>query len=153
MYPFSLLAISLCRYQPLPNMPPMLNSLSAIWALSRIPVSRQISKCLSLPIPSQQALLFPILPRFQPHAVTFSTIRLSSTTTHALPKSPHKPKVTRSPQPEYEMTFTCKPCLKRSTHRVSKQGYHFGSVLITCPECRNRHIISDHLNVCVYSPL
>lgn len=51
----------------------------------------------------------------------------------------------------YEMTFTCKPCSTRSTHRVSKQGYHFGSVLITCPECKNRHIISDHLGVsCTY---
>jgi len=47
----------------------------------------------------------------------------------------------------YEMTFTCKPCSTRSTHKVSKQGYHFGSVLITCPECKNRHIISDHLGV------
>ncbi|KAF8852016.1 zf-DNL-domain-containing protein, partial [Acephala macrosclerotiorum] len=50
-------------------------------------------------------------------------------------------------KPEYEMTFTCRPCSTRSTHRVSKQGYHYGSVLITCPECRNRHVISDHLNI------
>lgn len=54
---------------------------------------------------------------------------------------------TRPEQPEYEMTFTCRPCSARSTHRVSKQGYHHGSVLITCPSCKNRHIISDHLNV------
>lgn len=53
----------------------------------------------------------------------------------------------RAPKPEYEMTFTCTPCGTRSTHRISKQGYQYGSVLITCPECRNRHIISDHLNV------
>jgi hypothetical protein len=48
--------------------------------------------------------------------------------------------------PHYQVTFTCKPCRKRSSHDVSKQGYHFGSVLITCPRCKNRHIISDHLN-------
>ncbi|KFY59850.1 hypothetical protein V496_05508 [Pseudogymnoascus sp. VKM F-4515 (FW-2607)] len=45
------------------------------------------------------------------------------------------------------MTFTCKPCSTRSTHRVSKQGYHKGSVLISCPGCKNRHVISDHLNI------
>lgn len=30
---------------------------------------------------------------------------------------------------------------------MSKQGYHHGSVLISCPGCRNRHVISDHLGV------
>ena len=49
--------------------------------------------------------------------------------------------------PAYDLTFTCSPCKKRSTHRVSKQGYHKGTVLITCPECKNRHLISDHLKV------
>jgi len=50
-------------------------------------------------------------------------------------------------QPHYELTFTCKPCGERSRHRVSKQGYHYGSVLIACPKCRNRHVISDHLRI------
>ncbi|KAI2619256.1 DNL zinc finger-domain-containing protein [Hypoxylon sp. NC1633] len=50
-------------------------------------------------------------------------------------------------EPHYELTFTCVPCGERSTHAVSKQGYHHGSVLITCPSCRNRHVISDHLNI------
>jgi protein import protein ZIM17 len=45
------------------------------------------------------------------------------------------------------MTFTCKPCSHRSTHRISKQGYHHGTVLITCPDCKNRHVITDHLRV------
>ncbi|KAM0796592.1 DNL zinc finger-domain-containing protein [Usnea florida] len=49
--------------------------------------------------------------------------------------------------PAYEITFTCKPCMRRSTHTISKQGYHKGSVLITCPECSNRHVISDHLKI------
>ncbi|KAM0203735.1 hypothetical protein ACHAPI_000734 [Fusarium lateritium] len=47
----------------------------------------------------------------------------------------------------YQLSFTCVPCGHRSHHNVSKQGYHFGSSLITCPQCRNRHIISDHLNI------
>ena len=49
--------------------------------------------------------------------------------------------------PAYELTFTCKPCKHRSTHRITKQGYHKGSVLIKCPHCSNRHIMSDHLKV------
>ncbi|KAK0734475.1 DNL zinc finger-domain-containing protein, partial [Lasiosphaeria miniovina] len=49
--------------------------------------------------------------------------------------------------PRYELTFTCAPCGERSRHHVSKQGYHHGSVLIACPGCRNRHVISDHLGV------
>ncbi|KAK5658879.1 hypothetical protein OQA88_1693 [Cercophora sp. LCS_1] len=47
----------------------------------------------------------------------------------------------------YELTFTCKPCSARSRHTISKQGYHHGSVLVTCPSCRNRHVISDHLKI------
>ncbi|RPA85287.1 zf-DNL-domain-containing protein [Ascobolus immersus RN42] len=50
-------------------------------------------------------------------------------------------------KPAYDLTFTCKPCGDRSTHRVSKQGYHKGTVLITCPGCKNRHVISDHLGI------
>lgn len=52
-----------------------------------------------------------------------------------------------APKLEYDLTFTCKPCGHRSSHRVSKHGYHVGTVLITCPGCKNRHVISDHLRV------
>ncbi|CAF3450284.1 hypothetical protein SNK03_000665 [Fusarium graminearum] len=47
----------------------------------------------------------------------------------------------------YQLSFTCVPCGHRSHHNVSKQGYHYGSTLITCPSCRNRHVISDHLHI------
>lgn len=30
---------------------------------------------------------------------------------------------------------------------VTKHGYHKGTVLIKCPGCENRHVISDHLNI------
>ncbi|KAH7081520.1 DNL zinc finger-domain-containing protein [Paraphoma chrysanthemicola] len=49
--------------------------------------------------------------------------------------------------PSYELTFTCNVCKTRSSHRLSKQGYHHGTVLISCPDCKNRHLISDHLKV------
>ena len=55
--------------------------------------------------------------------------------------------ITPEKAPAYELTFTCKPCKHRSTHSITKQGYHKGTVLITCPECSNRHLISDHLKV------
>lgn len=50
-------------------------------------------------------------------------------------------------KPTYQLTFTCKACNDRSSHLVSKQAYHGGTVLIQCPECKNRHLIADHLNV------
>ncbi|KAL4911084.1 DNL zinc finger-domain-containing protein [Aspergillus multicolor] len=53
----------------------------------------------------------------------------------------------RAQEPAYQLTFTCKPCGERSSHRVSKHGYHRGTVLIQCPSCKNRHVISDHLNI------
>ncbi|KAF2796581.1 zf-DNL-domain-containing protein [Melanomma pulvis-pyrius CBS 109.77] len=53
----------------------------------------------------------------------------------------------RDQVPAYEMTFTCNKCTTRSSHRVSKQGYHHGTVLITCPGCKNRHLMSDHLKI------
>lgn len=37
--------------------------------------------------------------------------------------------------------------MHRSSHRITKQGYHHGTVLIQCPSCKNRHVITDHLKV------
>lgn len=53
----------------------------------------------------------------------------------------------RAEQPSYQLTFTCKACSHRSTHHVTKQAYHHGTTLITCPGCKNRHLISDHLKI------
>jgi mitochondrial protein import protein ZIM17 len=49
--------------------------------------------------------------------------------------------------PTYYLAFTCKPCGTRSAHHVSKQAYHHGSSLVTCPKCQSRHVISDHLGI------
>lgn len=51
------------------------------------------------------------------------------------------------PRPTYQLTFTCKPCTHRSTHAITKLSYHTGAVLIQCPSCKNRHVISDHLRI------
>ncbi|EEA26194.1 hypothetical protein TMatcc_005554 [Talaromyces marneffei ATCC 18224] len=53
----------------------------------------------------------------------------------------------RAEEPAYRIVFTCKPCGERSDHQMSKHGYHKGTVLITCPSCHARHIISDHLGI------
>lgn len=50
-------------------------------------------------------------------------------------------------KPTYELTFTCKPCGHRSSHTITQQAYHFGTILIRCPGCKDRHVISDHLKV------
>ncbi|OKL61544.1 hypothetical protein UA08_03452 [Talaromyces atroroseus] len=53
----------------------------------------------------------------------------------------------RAEEPAYRIVFTCKPCGHRSDHQMSKHGYHKGTVLITCPSCQARHVISDHLGI------
>ena len=53
----------------------------------------------------------------------------------------------RKNEEAYLISFTCKPCGDRTTHRMSKQGYHRGTVLIQCPSCKSRHVMSDHLGI------
>ncbi|KAF3902884.1 hypothetical protein AA313_de0208473 [Arthrobotrys entomopaga] len=55
-------------------------------------------------------------------------------------------------KPSYELTFTCKKCSHRSTHKVSKQAYHKGTVLVQCPGCQVRHLMSDHLKIFTDKP-
>jgi hypothetical protein len=76
-----------------------------------------------------------------------STVRFESSA--AAPTSTNAPdsRLEREQVPSYELTFTCNVCKTRSSHRLSKQGYHHGTVLIQCPGCKNRHLIADHLKV------
>ncbi|GFP53785.1 hypothetical protein ACSS6W_001388 [Trichoderma asperelloides] len=111
------------------------------------------------------------LRRSHPASPSPITVAIASTTSslhqhrlaHTIPRPPQKkpqnePATKDAPSSEsdrpefkgpafYQLSFTCVPCGHRSHHNVSKQGYHRGSTLITCPSCRNRHVISDHLNI------
>ncbi|KAJ5720819.1 uncharacterized protein N7483_008753 [Penicillium malachiteum] len=102
-----------------------------------------------------QPLTRSAIPNIKPHIIFPSTIRHNSTSplTSQPPESEtdaeHKRQneERRKNEEAYQITFTCKPCGNRSTHRMSKQGYHRGTVLIQCPSCKNRHMMSDHLGI------
>lgn len=86
------------------------------------------------------------------------TFRQNSTSSRPLTKEPSdrvesdadrqkRNEERRRNEEAYQIVFTCKPCGERSSHRMSKQGYHRGTVLIQCPSCDNRHVMSDHLGI------
>lgn len=101
---------------------------------------------------SRPSSAFPPLLRTSTHLIPAFQLqqrRCESTARPLTDRPDQLPKVEpREEVPSYEMTFTCKACSTRSSHRMSKQGYHHGTILITCPGCKNRHLIADHLKVC-----
>lgn len=111
--------------------------------------ARSTARPSSFPRPALQPFILPTARR-TPLPLPLPTAKIPSTTrlAHSVPRPRPANATANTPkQPTYELTFTCVPCGSRSAHNVSKQGYHHGSVLITCPSCRNRHVISDHLNI------
>ena len=126
---------------------------------ARAPPSRTLLHARRLPVstPSAAIRLAHNIPRprnpspFQQQQTQPATPTTPSTASSPDPPSPSPPPTQQPPnvaqQPHYELTFTCNPCGARSRHRVSKQGYHHGSILIACPGCSNRHVISDHLRI------
>ena len=63
------------------------------------------------------------------------------------PNESPRPDIPANPQAYYQLSITCVPCGHRSHHNISKQGYQKGSILVACPECKNRHVIADHLKI------
>ncbi|KZT25145.1 zf-DNL-domain-containing protein [Neolentinus lepideus HHB14362 ss-1] len=51
-------------------------------------------------------------------------------------------------EPSLSLTFTCTVpnCSHRSSHTFTKRAYEKGIVIVTCPGCKNRHLIADHLS-------
>lgn len=123
--------------------------LSRLQLLSRPKIPSTISKSQSpLSTSRRQKHTIPRPPRISPTPPPAT--KPSSNSPSNPETSQTQPPTTEpsgSPPPQYELTFTCIPCDTRSTHKVSKHGYHHGSVLIACPNCKNRHVISDHLQI------
>lgn len=95
------------------------------------------------PLPWTPARKVPDITRGLSSTRLYST---SSPTTSSANKATPQNSEAEVPQ-IYQLVFTCTPCKERSSHNISKQGYHHGAVLITCPGCKARHVISDHLGI------
>ena len=52
---------------------------------------------------------------------------------------------------ELLLQFTCNICNNRSSHNISKQAYDHGTVVVQCPSCKSRHLISDNLGFMEYN--
>ncbi len=90
----------------------------------------------------------PFVPRACARVQLSRIARFQSTASPPPSSTAPQSRLDRDQVPSYELTFTCNVCKTRSSHRLSKQGYHHGTVLISCPDCKNKHLISDHLKVC-----
>jgi protein import protein ZIM17 len=94
---------------------------------------------------ARPGLRFPRPTPFSPFFARHNSELTAPASSNPNPSAPNQ--APRPDQPAYQLTFTCKPCKHRSAHRISKQGYHRGTVLIQCPSCKNRHVVSDHLKI------
>jgi protein import protein ZIM17 len=124
----------------------MRSSPSLLRAFSRAatPRARPGLYAVRIPAPTERFLYIRPTPF---RALLPSTVRFESNTASPTSTAPPDSRLERDQVPSYELTFTCNVCKTRSSHRLSKQGYHHGTVLIQCPGCKNRHLISDHLKV------
>lgn len=57
----------------------------------------------------------------------------------------HSPEISGGGNEKIIIGFTCKQCSTRTHHKMSKNAYKRGVVLIECPGCSNRHLIADNL--------
>ncbi|KDB24495.1 hypothetical protein H109_03593 [Trichophyton interdigitale MR816] len=114
----------------------------------------QPSPRLSSNLPRPSALLSSLLGRNSYSTTTRDPHPLTDNKTPATTEEEAQAaQARRDQEPAYLIYFTCKPCSHRSAHRISKHGYHKGTILITCPSCSNRHVISDHLKIFSDAPV
>lgn len=134
---------------------PALSSLRA-----RVPLNSPFAASVSACKPPRQAPAFlpQVFRRYNSSSSSSSSpsTRAPKPFTDSNPATPEEEaynKARRAEEPAYLIYFTCKPCSHRSAHHISKHGYHKGTVLINCPECKNKHVISDHLKIFMDAPV
>lgn len=121
----------------------------AAWARPAEHIPAVSKRCVHTPRASLLTRPSPILSRTRlPSTARFESSAATPPHNNTSTQAPET-RLDRDQVPSYELTFTCKVCETRSSHRLSKQGYHKGTILISCPGCKNRHLISDHLKVCL----
>lgn len=108
--------------------------------LIRKPFSQAVRRALVSNIPTVGKSVSPIIRPFHRTALRYNTSVGNGNNTAQI----------KVDKPEMMIAFTCKKCDTRSSHIMSKQAYTSGTVLITCPSCKNRHLIADHLKVSVF---
>ncbi|KAF1979793.1 zf-DNL-domain-containing protein [Bimuria novae-zelandiae CBS 107.79] len=134
-------------------MPPAPSSLLRCLARPWAPRVAQMPECIPMPkrlFHPPRTSTRPLLPNIAGQRLPRTGIRFESTSSSNSPGTTTQAppsRLDRDQVPAYELTFTCKACSTRSSHRVSQQGYHHGTVLISCPGCKNRHLISDHMKI------
>ncbi|CAK0807441.1 unnamed protein product, partial [Prorocentrum cordatum] len=56
---------------------------------------------------------------------------------------PTRVPVARVAPRRFRILFTCRICERRNENLISRVAYGHGIVIVTCPGCTNRHLISD----------
>ncbi|KAJ4323258.1 hypothetical protein N0V94_002002 [Neodidymelliopsis sp. IMI 364377] len=119
----------------------------AVWACPAEHIPATSKRLIHIPRTSRVTCLSPILTKTRlPSSARFESSSATPPQNNTSTQAPES-RLDRDQVPSYELTFTCNVCKTRSSHRLSKQGYHKGTVLIACPDCKNRHLISDHLKI------